>query len=544
MRRVCRVSKWSFYVGVAAQPASGGGWSGIVTKENFVKRRYLALLFPWLPLERLRATQQHLFDTRNDEPTVFVKKANNTVHLVALNAIAISQGLTLGMTLADARARCPHLIVFNAEPQADFDWLAQLANGCERYTPSVTLDPPDGLILDITGCLHGFDGERGLIADIAARLARRNIVARIASGHTPDAARAFARFYGTTPPAEGVALGQLPIAALGLDTDATMALCRVGLTTIGSLLERSLSGLSARFGAAAAVRLRQLTGETESPLVPRQRIAPVGVERHFAEPILSTDYTLKVLTELIGDAAEALALRRQGGRRFEARLFRTDGILHRLDTETAQPTRDVQLVMRLFRERIGTLIDPLDPGFGYDLIRLDVVVAEGLDALQLPLTGNAPMHGELVELIDRLSIRLGQGRMRRFVPHDSHIPELAERTLPAVAPRPPGDWPVPTTAEPPYRPIYLFNPPQPIDLILYETPDGPPKRFRWRRAIREVVRSEGPERIAGEWWRPGAAVPVRDYYRVEDWHGRRYWIFRHGSVGKTPPPWYLHGLFA
>lgn len=515
-----------------------------MTKKNLVKRRYLALLFPSLPIERLRASQPHFFDARHDAPTVFVEKANNTIRLVALDAIAITQGLTLGLTLADARARCPKLIVFKAESQADFDWLAQLADGCERYTPSVTLDPPDGLILDITGCLHGFDGEHGLTADIAARLARRNIAARIACADTPDAARAFARFYGATPPAEEVALRQLPVGALGLDTDATMALGRAGLTTIGDLLGRSLAGLAARFGAAATVRLRQLTGETKSPLVPRQRTAPVGVERRFVEPILSTDYTLKVLSDLIGEAAKVLAQRRQGGRRFEARLFRADGMVHRLDIETAQPTRDIPLVMRLFRERIGSLADPLDPGFGYDVIRLDISIAEGLDASQLPLTGDTPAHGELAELVDRLSIRLGHGKMRCFVPYDSHIPELAERTLSAVAPPPPGYWPKLATAEPPNRPIYLFNPPQPIDLILYETPDGPPKRFRWRRAIREVVRSEGPERIAGEWWRPGAAVPVRDYYRVEDRHGRRYWIFRHGPVGEPSPPWYLHGLFA
>ena len=83
-------------------------------------------------------------------------------------------------------------------------------------------------------------------------------------------------------------------------------------------------------------------------------------------------------------------------------------------------------------------------------------------------------------------------------------------------------------------------------------PDGPPHRFRWRRTLHEVTRFEGPERIAAEWWKradghmnKGAGL-TRDYYRVEDARGRRFWIFRHGLYGaeKANPGWYMHGLFA
>jgi protein ImuB len=73
-------------------------------------------------------------------------------------------------------------------------------------------------------------------------------------------------------------------------------------------------------------------------------------------------------------------------------------------------------------------------------------------------------------------------------------------------------------------------------------PDGPPIRFRWRRVLREVTRAEGPERISGDWMRGDA---VRDFYRVEDKQGRRYWLYREGFFGDDPPPrWFVAGLFA
>ena len=77
-------------------------------------------------------------------------------------------------------------------------------------------------------------------------------------------------------------------------------------------------------------------------------------------------------------------------------------------------------------------------------------------------------------------------------------------------------------------------------------PDGPPRRFRWRRKEHDVARYEGPERISGEWWHTGDTSPTRDYYRIEDADGRRFWIFRHGlyAGASRPPDWYLHGLFA
>lgn len=518
-----------------------------------VKRRYLALVFPWLPIERLRGTRPHLFvaPAGHDAPPVaLVETAGNAVRLAATDLAAAQAGLEPGLTLADARARVPALVTFDHDAHADLDWLEMLADACGRYTPMVAIDPPDALTLDIAGCLHAFEGERPLALDVEARMARRGIRLRHAFGDTPAIAQALARYAGAPAPDEKGAVRRLPVAALGLDADDTAALARAGLKTVGEVMARPLAGIAARFGEEAATAIRRLSGDAAVPIRPRRRESPVAAERRFAEPIARTDDALAAIAALAAEAAAELERRHQGGRRWEARLYRSDGAVQRLRIETGRPTRDVAALMRLFRERLDSLADPLDPGFGYDLIRLDIVLAERLDASQLRLEGGAAAaagEAAVAGLVDRLSTRLGRGRVRRFVARDSHIPEQAELALPAAAPPPPdaAAWPAPVPGEPPLRPIHLFDPPQPIDQVLHEFPDGPPKRFRWRRTLHDVARAEGPERIAGEWWRRDAAIPTRDYYRIEDRRGRRLWIFRHGLHDEAERPrWYVHGLFA
>jgi protein ImuB len=196
---------------------------------------------------------------------------------------------------------------------------------------------------------------------------------------------------------------------------------------------------------------------------------------------------------------------------------------------------------------MDSLRDPLDPGFGFDMIRLAVPRVEPLGPAQFRLEGGAARDAAMDALTDRLATRLGRTRVRRYRPADTHIPEQAQLELPAADAPPPQPlaWPVPVPGEPPLRPFYLFDPPQPIEVIA-EVPDGPPHRFRWRRAVHAVRRYEGPERIAAEWWRRrDNGGLTRDYYRVEDAQGRRYWLFRHGLYEeKADPRWYIHGLFA
>ena len=155
------------------------------------------------------------------------------------------------------------------------------------------------------------------------------------------------------------------------------------------------------------------------------------------------------------------------------------------------------------------------------------------------------MGGGIAPLLDRLGNKLGLDALSRLEPRESHIPERASVRVPAGSPRPRS--PVAQAPVKPPRPIRLFEPPEPVEAF-WLLPDDPPFRFTWRRRRHRVMRADGPERIAEEWWRPGAAGEfdaIRDYYRVEDEEGRRFWLFRAGLHGTDRSPrWFVHGVFS
>jgi len=473
-----------------------------------------------------------------EETIVFVEKLNNAMRLTALSRAAIALGLTSGLTLADARARIPDLIALDRDHGAEARLLARIVAGCVRYTPMAAAEPPDGAILDISGCGHAFGDERDLEADLRRRLQASGITVFSALGDTPEQARALARFGH-----RGKDLLDLPVDALEADAAVTLALRRAGLKTIGDLARRPRKMLAARFGDLA-IRLGRLLGEQDRHISPERPLPPVFALRRFAEPIGRVEDALACLEELGAQAAKTLLERHEGGRLFVARFFRSDGAVARIEVATGQPTRDPALLIRLFRERVDTLADPIDPGFGFDMIRLDIGQCEPLAARQDDHLAPSRHEEDLAELIDRLSTRLGARRIHRVQPENSHIPECAAS---ACAPSRAPAWERPPEDEPPMRPLRLFDPPQPVGAVMSEVPDGPPMRFTWRGKTYGIARWEGPERIAAEWWhRRDRGGKPRDYYRVEDEAGHRFWLFRHGlhDSGKPAPDWYLHGLFA
>lgn len=508
-------------------------------QEAFTTRRYLAVFLPLLPAQRLVRTRK----SAPDGPFALVEKERGAMRLAACDAGALGLGLTPGTALADARARVPELAVFDHDPAADLKLLGWLADGCEIYTPACMLDSPQGLLLDITGCTHLFGDEARLARDVKARLRRHGLSCRLALGASPDSARAKAKY-------AKAAIAELPVEALDGGDKVHRALRRAGLKTIGDLAIRPRKPLAARFGKAVVVKLARLLEEEDSRITPRRSLPAIHVARNFAEPVSRTNDVLATIEALAGEAAVFLRERGQGGRRFEVSLFRSDGHVARLCVDTGGPTRDAGLLMRLIRERIDALADPLDPGFGYDLIRLAVPLAEMLANVQAGLETKIDAEAEAAALIDRLSVRLGADRVRHFHMRDTHMPERVGFERPAQSGAPCSDWSRSEPGEPAMRPFRLFETPQAIEVIA-SIPDGPPRQFRWRRRLHQIVAHEGPERIAPEWWRrksghePGKGGLTRDYYRVEDSQGRRFWLFRHGLYEEQESPlWYLHGLFA
>ncbi|WP_296716862.1 DUF6504 family protein [Erythrobacter sp.] len=526
-------------------------------------RRILAIWFARLSVDRWRLA--HAPDNRaaaDALPTALITETAHGPRIVAANDAGLAAGARAGMLLADARALCPHLAAVPADPAGDLAALEKLALWAQRWGPWSALDPPDGVLVDVTGAAHLFGGEEALLTDVAAAFAQRGLTVRAALGPTAGAAWALAHFAppGTilTPADDPLRLlGALPVAALRLDDDVLTVLRRLGIKRLGELAGVSgaeddpsreaaaRDALRRRFrnrrspAANPLLRLDQLLGKVPEPLLPVLARPQPMVQRRLMEPIRHRTLLDQVVGDLAADMMRALEARGEGARRLELALWRVDGEVLWRRIELAAATREASHMIRLFAARL----DDIEAGFGIETVQLRASWSESLALSQADLDAAAEQHGtSIAACIDRLSVRLGPKAVSRPVPRASHIPERAQGW------QAPLDQLVPTQGLLAFhaRPLKLLDRAEPI-AVLYASPDGFPQRFRWRGGVREVVRVEGPERIAPEWWRERSTTRLRDYYRIEDEAGRRYWIYRSGLAGDGRggvPEWFLQGLFA
>ena len=458
-------------------------------------------------------------------------------------------GLVPGMMLSDAKAQIPELKTLEADPAGDLAFLERIAEACRRYTPALALDAPDGVRMNITGCERLFGGEAGLVADLSARLDAIGLSFRYGIADTPALAWALAR-YGREPIA-GVgmaapALAPLPMAALGLEAGTLAVLKGLGLRRVGQLMDKARAPLARRLGTAALDRLDEALGTRSCALTLKLEIPPYYAEARLAEPVAEEDQVLRMAHDLAVRLCERLDGEGLGGRLFVLELFRVDGAIKRLEVGASRPLRTPARIAALFTERLGALNEGLEADFGFEQARLWARTVEPLAATSQDLLDDGGSDGAFAALADRLSARLGAGAVKRLVPvPETRLPELAVRAQPFAAAAP-LVWSGKSATDEgsPLRPLTLFAQPQPIE-VTAEIPEGAPQQFRWRRLNRRITAAEGPERLEPEWGRGTASPLVRDYYRLEDEKGRRYWVFREGRYGEAAEPrWFVHGLFA
>ncbi len=511
-----------------------------------------------------------------------MERGSRGLILAALNPAARALGLRLGQVHADACALAPSLKSEPVKPGEALDALRRLALWAQRYGPLVALDEgpigepysgSEGLFIDTTGADHLFGGETALIADLTERLARAGAAAQVGIAGTPGAAWALARFAApqaraASPGGEADALAPLPMEALRLSPSAVHLLGRFGLRRIRDLYPLPRAGLARRFrgeaGMQVMLRLDQALGRLPEPLV--GEIAPEAYFAHrvFAEPILHAEGVAQWGARLVEELCIKLEGEGLGARRLVLTGFRTDGRTTWFSAALGMASHDPDHLIRLLRERGWAR---LDVGFGLDALRLSAPVTELLRPWQTDLTRRYSDVDEadpdtpraMAALVDRLTARLGERSVLRPVWRESWTPERAERLAPFTTPKEAAREPV-SQPSPQPRPILLFTPPEPIEAVA-ELPDGAPARFTWRRVARRVARASGPERLSPEWWRRPSAnarpAVVRDYYRLEDEDGGRYWVFRQGTYGapdpssegsgqkasSLPPSWWMQGLF-
>lgn len=506
--------------------------------------RYAALSLPRWPVQRLKPPPADSVE----RPFALTLSGAGGERLYALSPNAEAAGLSAGMGVADARALAPKLTARDADPDGDRAALKRFARWCGRFSPWTVDDPAapgrDAVLLDITGCAHLFGGEaqmldqlvreaRGLGVDaFAAAAPTIGLAWGLARFAAPGRAQAWVRADAVRP-----ALDALPVDALRIGETAAK-LRRFGLGRVGELLALPRASLARRFGLDLVRRLDQASGSERESLTPLKPQSDLRARVRFAEPLQTLDAVEAGCAQAVETLCAALKQDGLGLTRLRLTLYRVDGRARDLIVGTGAPSRDPAHLARLTGERLARA--HIDIGFGVDLVEAGAALARRLEEAQSDLSGPVTaLDTDVARLADRIDARLGAGAVRRAAPGDSHQPEHAglwRARAPALS-----AWP----ARPERRPLLVLDRPEPAEAVA-EIPDGPPRRFTWRRVRHDVMRAEGPERIAPDWWRaPPRSGPglSRDYFRVETREGRRFWLYREGLYGRETraPAWFVHG---
>jgi len=495
--------------------------------------RIASIWLPHLAIERWARGA----DCAPDVPVALTVEGTHGLLIHAVTKAAAERGARAGARLTDARALDPSLVAVPADPEGDAELVQRLAKWAARWSPLVEVDG-DGLRLDVSGVAHLFGGEHGLVDDVRRWFARMGLTTRVAIAPTAAAAWALAHHAPCICDEDVAAkLAPLHVSALRLEQDTVRTLERLGLKTIGALLDMPRLAIARRFRGAEDVvdALDRALGRKPEPLTAAPAEPPPRVALRLEEPATHPEAASQALERLIPALVRQLQERHLGARRLALHGFRVDGSVATASVATAIPSREPKHLTRLLGDKAAML----DPEFGFDAFALEADWTEELGAAQESLVEEPSGERELARLIDRLTVKLGPRAVRRPQPEESHLPERASGWISALAKPKPIELPAAK------RPQRLLDQPEAIDVV-YATPEGVPRRFMWRRAVHDIARVEGPERIAPEWWRQPSSTRLRDYYRVEDASGRRYWIYREGVIGDGrggAPNWFIHGLF-
>lgn len=479
----------------------------------------------------------------DDLPVVLAREGQHGPVIHAANRTARMAGIHPGSRVVDMRAICPELQVHYADEAGDRAALDRLVLWARRWCPWTVRDGADGVILDTTGADHLLGGEAAMLVAMETQLSLLGLTSRLAVAPTWGAAWALAR-YGPVrsicgPEEAYFKLGPLPVTGLRLDAETVLLLRRLGLKTIGAVMDVPRLSLTRRFvkaglSANPLLRLDQALGKLAEPVSSVEAKPQIRVQARLAEPIFDPT---PHLPELCAELCDQLKQAGQGCRRLHLIVYKTDGDVSHIDVATSAPTRDPAHLHSLFRDKV----EKINPGFGFDLITLAAGAVEDMPDQQNRLEGGAEDDLHLNLLIDRLTAKFGPRAVARPVLLQSHVPERAEAQVAALAEVP--ETAVLLTKE---RPLRLLDHPEEVR-VLYAVPEGPPAQFVWRRQTHRVARYAGPERIAPEWWKDRPGTRLRDYFKVEDQAGLRLWLYREGlhEDGRGGDPrWFVHGMFA
>ena len=479
--------------------------------------QWIALHLPNLPLEALTRA------LATPEPQAVAEH----YRIVACDGKALARGVRPGMTAAAATALAPQLAVHPRNAAEETEGLLGLAGWAAQFTPSVALELPDALVLEVSGSLRLFDSLKRIVTGVREGCARMGFTALIAAAPTPRGAAWLARtgreILLADPMRLEEALAALPVRVLAGDANTLEALAAIGATRVADVLNLPRPGLARRFGPRLLDDLDRALGRTPDPRTFFVPPATFGARLELPAEVTQAEALLFAARRLFVQLEGFLAARAAGVRRLVLRLFHREARFTEVPIGFVAPSRDAVHFTTLARERLATLALP-DPVRALALAADDIVPFAG-EPLAL-FTDGAHVPGDWQKLVERLRARLGASAVHGVAVAAEHRPEYAsparEIAADAKAAR------TTTTGTSGLRPFWLLPAPRPLEEIDAVPHHGGPLRLL-----------AGPERIESGWW-DGSDV-ARDYFVAQAPDRSLVWVYRER---RAPGGWFLHGLFA
>jgi len=515
--------------------------------------RALSLYLPWWAVQR---RQRRSSSPDRSRCVLIVRTVAHRQLVVRTCALAMKAGVKPGMTLAHARALLPahpmahqeadEPCVHEHDPQRDRQSLARLARWATRFAPKVQPDGEDGLLMDVTGCAHLYQGEQKLITQLIQALAQLKFTALVAIAPTFGAAWALAH-HGDPHrriidrldqiPA---ALSPLPVEALRLDEETADNLREVAVRHIGQLLSIPRRLLPSRFSEDLMLRIDQALGLAMETIDPMRVPQAVIAQRSFEGPVRDAKTIALATRQLLDDFTQKLHQLESGVLSLQMTLHRYEADVVLILLSVSRPTRDARHLWQL----LSPHLERANVGHGVEMLELRAISVAKVAHHQLhhpqwsTCDGAAPMNEAISEqerarLMDVLVHRLGPDHVTQLEPMESHLPERAARLVPVD--HPPLTSPARITSHD--RPTQLFDSPEPIAVHAL-TPDGPVSLVQWRGQSLRVESCRGPERLTSQWWREPTGS--RDYFAVRLHTGLHLWLFRDARSCR----WFAHGWWA
>lgn len=483
---------------------------------------WVGVHLPWLPLEALRCPP-------SDTPRAIVEMQGQTQYITTVCERAARLGVRPGMSMAAALALTPQLEMRSRDPQREQQLLEHLAARAQRFTPRVSLVPPESLLLEVKGSLHLFGGAEELCRAVERECLAAGVKPLLSLAPVPLAALAGARagrgFIVTQPAHLMGHLASLPLTTLRWPPEILQRLKQIGVSTIGEALRLPRSGFARRFGKAQLATLDRVAGrdaDLRANFQLRERFRRRDELLHELEHHEAILATLEPVLQELGQFLKA----RQCG------ITRLDCVLHhrhaphtRCILRLAAPAANARHLAKLLGEKLAALSLP-EPVRSCEL-RSGALIprAPATNSLWQPGEHGGGPCVEAPELVEHLRARLGHDAVYGLQVRASHCPENAWAATDLSVQRHSAER-VPWRAF--QRPLWLLPAPRCLN-----EKEGLP-----HRSGGVLTLLTGPERIETGWWE-GEGI-ARDYYVARDVHGVRLWVFRERIA---PHRWFLHGVF-